>query len=802
MKTKFTFLNILFFLILIIPAVSLRAQNNPVAVNDSIVYNSFSTMVVDVMANDLNPRGKPMEILCFQSMKPYPSGTSVTKTADGKLQIRDTLYNCQGFTWTIMYRIRYTDDTTLTSDWATVYVDTRMDSSKLCASPVHVNGTAGVPIDINVFKNVYFPNPADSVYLSRLIQYNRGSFKVVNDSTARYTPGVYHGGIDTLVYTLRLKNSVIPWSESYIIVTVPDIQWARLDINNVQANINACGNQFWSFDYGELGFFAPKGSGKSPVFNAALWIGCKDQDDSLCYAGERYRQGPASGEAGRSADFWPGPVSDPAGYGNSYDSLWNRVWKIEGWQIEYHKHHWQDPGYTPPETFLSWPAHGNTALGQQSLLAPFYDRNGDNIYNPLDGDYPKIYGDQCIFSIYNDDRNFHSESQGRKIRAEIHLWAYEFNMPDDTAFNNSVFFHLEIFNRSNQAYHDTYLGWFTDFDLGFAMDDYIGCDVQRGMSYIYNGPDIDGNGQPQAYGVHPPSEGMTILGGPLKDADGVDNPMKDQYGHRLCNESVNGINFGNGIVDDERLGMTGFMYFYNTGVPPSWLDPLYPKDYYNYMKMIWRDGTHIIYGGNGHPVYGGYGPECRFMFPGLSDTLNWGTGCVPPNGPVDWTEITAGNAPNDKKGLSTSGPFTFKPGDKEEFDFVYTWARDYDETNPRGSVGKLGIEVDTIRNSFIRNRLSNGNQFFGINDRQGQTDMTMKVFPNPAMDQFSILLSSDPLPNTSFTILNSQGLEVRSACKLTTKQTTIDVSGLLQGLYLIRFQSGDKYISSKLLIVR
>ena len=34
MKTKFTFLNILFFLILIIPAVSLRAQNNPVAVND------------------------------------------------------------------------------------------------------------------------------------------------------------------------------------------------------------------------------------------------------------------------------------------------------------------------------------------------------------------------------------------------------------------------------------------------------------------------------------------------------------------------------------------------------------------------------------------------------------------------------------------------------------------------------------------------------------------------------------------------------------------------------------------------
>jgi len=799
MNTKFTILNILFFLALIMPVVALRAQNKPVAVNDSVVYNSFSTLVVDVLANDLNPRGKPMEIWLFQVINGCPA--SVSKTTDGKLQLHDTVYNRDYFPLIIRYSIRYTDDTTLTSNWATIFADTRMDTSKFCALPIHVNGTAGVPVDINVFKYAYRPNPADSVYLTHLI-YGRGSCEVVNDSTARYTPGIYHGGIDTLVYTLRTKNAFSSRSDNRIIVTVPDIQWAQLDINNVQSNINACGNQFWSFDNGELGFFVPKGSGKSPVFNAALWIGCKDQSDSLCFAGERYRQGPCTGNAGRYADFWPGPVSDPSAYGNSYDSIWNRVWKIEGWQIEYHKHHWQDPGYTPPESFITWPAHGSSALGQQSLLAPFYDKNKDNIYNPYDGDYPKIFGDQCVFSIYNDDRNFHSETQGRKTKTEIHLWAYEFNMPNDTAFNNSVFFHVELFNRSNQTYHDTYLGWFTDFDLGWAKDDYIGCDVQRGMSYIYNGPDIDGNGQPQAYGAHPPSEGMTILGGPLKDADGIDNPMKDRFGHRLCNESVNGINFGNGIVDDERLGMTGFMYFLGTEVPPPEWDPIYATAFYNYMQGLWLDGTHIIYGGDGNPQAGGYGPECRFMFPGLSDTLNWGTGCMPPNGPVEWTEITAGNAPYDKKGLSTSGPFTFKPGDKEELDYVYTWARDYNETNPRGSIGKLGIEVDTIRNSFIRNRLPNGTQFFGINDRQGQEEMTMKVFPNPAANQFSILLSSDPPPITTLTILNSQGLEVKSARNLTNKLTHIEVSGLPQGLYFIRVQAGNRFVTSKLLIVR
>jgi len=800
MKTKFTFFNILFILILTIAAVSLRAQNNPVAVNDSVVYTSFSTMVFDVMANDLNPRGKPMEIWQFQVINGYPP--AVSKTTGGYLQIYDTVYNRQGFLWSIRYRIRYTDDTMLVSDWATIVIKNYMDSLKFCALPVHVNGTAGIPFDINVLKSSFLPNTSDSAYIWHVSGNSRGSCQKVNDSTVRFIPNIYYGGIDTLIYSLRPKHGLFPISDNYIIVSVPDIQWARLDVNNVEATINACSNQFIGFETGSVGFFVPKGSGKSPMFNASLWIGGKDQHDSLYFAGERYRQGPLTGPAWKYADFWPGPVSDSTAYGNSYDSLWNRVWKVDGWQIEYHKHHWMDPGYTPPDCIMHWPGNGNTSQGQQLILAPFFDRNGDQIYNPNDGDYPKIYGDQCVFMIYNDDRNFHSETQGRKTRTEIHLWAYEFKIPDDTAFNNSVFFHVELFNRSNQTYHDTFLGWFNDFDLGWAMDDYIGCDVQRGMAYVYNGPDIDGNGQPQAYGAHPPSEGMTILGGPLKDADGIDNPMKDQYGRRLCDESVNGINFGNGIIDDERLGMTGFMYFNNSGVPVYMIDPVYAPDYYNYMTGKWRDGTHIIYGGNGHPSTGGYGPECRFMFPGLSDTLNWGTGCVPPNGPVEWTELTAGNKPYDRRGLSASGPFTFKPGDKQEIDYVYTWARDYNETNPRGSVGKLGIEVDTIRNSFIRNRLPNGNRFFGINETSGVTGMTMKVFPNPAEDRVSLLLSSDPPQNTTLTILNSEGLQVKSTMLLTKNLTSIDVSGLSQGLYLIRVQAGDRFITAKLLIVR
>ena len=51
-----------------------------------------------------------------------------------------------------------------------------------------------------------------------------------------------------------------------------------------------------------------------------------------------------------------------------------------------------------------------------------------------------------------------------------------------------------------------------------------GCDVGRGLGYEYNGTDIDGSGQPWAYGSNPPAIGVVFFQGPYMDADGCDNP--------------------------------------------------------------------------------------------------------------------------------------------------------------------------------------------------------------------------------------------------------------------------------------
>ncbi|HSN49661.1 MAG TPA: hypothetical protein VLR52_00420, partial [Bacteroidales bacterium] len=346
----------------------------------------------------------------------------------------------------------------------------------------------------------------------------------------------------------------------------PPTGCSYLDINNVKALFRASGLQFLE---DSTQYEVPKGSGKYSIFSNSLWIGGKDDQGNLHLAAERYRQGPNTSQPMTKPDFYAGPVMDSVYYSVAQDSNWNYIWNLKKADIEYHKAHYQDAGYHLIYDILTWPGNGDTILGQAWQLAPFSDHNGDGIYNPSDGDYPSIRGDQAVFFIYNDDRGPHKETQGEKLRLEIHGMGYAFDMPEDTAMKNTVFLNYKIYNRSQKTYDSTYLGIFTDIDLGFAYDDFVGCDVERSMYFGYNGRPIDGSGQINEYGANPPAQAVTVLAGPYMDKDYLDNPRFDNNGNQLCDYSVNGTNFGDEIIDNERFGLTGFAYINNSvsGVP-------------------------------------------------------------------------------------------------------------------------------------------------------------------------------------------------------------------------------------------
>jgi len=277
--------------------------------------------------------------------------------------------------------------------------------------PNAINDTAstvaGLTISVNVLLNDYDID-GDTFELRSAHSYFGDITKT--DSCIIYTPYLHFKGRDKIIYLITDINNYAYKDTASLMINVINNNFDYLETNNIKARINAYGNQFWEGG-DSLNFEAPKGSGKHTIFSSSLWVGGLDNSSNLHLAGERYRN--------HGEDYFVGPIMDSTAYSISQDTLWNKAWKISKAEVDYHMNHWWVGGYVPIPDILTWPGNGNTALGQATQLAPYIDNNSDGIYNPYDGDCPLMRGHECIFFIYNDDRNNHTESDGEKLKRKL-----------------------------------------------------------------------------------------------------------------------------------------------------------------------------------------------------------------------------------------------------------------------------------------------------------------------------------------------------------------------------------------------
>jgi hypothetical protein len=474
----------------------------------------------------------------------------------------------------------------------------------------------------------------------------------------------------------------------------PPTTTTYLELNNVRAMVHTAGNLWQVPNQNYTQYEIPKNSGIMALFTAALWLGGTDVNNQLKLAALRYRQG---------QDYWTGPLSQVfaetsyencAKYDRHFVTTQDMIREFNAWyeagvQDAENGTNTQSelfPDYKVPEIIQNWPAHGDVTQGQAYYLAPFFDYNEDGEYDWQDGDYPwydikrtkeckidreiSLYGDVNFWWVMNDKGNIHTESGGDPIGMEIRAQAFAFASNDEV--NNMTFYNYELINRGTQTLYNTYFGFFTDGALGNPFDDYVGCDVNRGLGYYYNGDNYDEeNSGFRGYGSSPPAVGVDFFEGPYQDNDGEDNA----FGIGV-NEALNGIGYGDGVIDNERFGMRRFLYYSNTtnGANPNQTDPITASDFYNYLRGRWKDGSPFYYGGSGHISDSEANPDmpCDFMFPGDTDPLGWGTGGNPQ---APWTEVTANNPPNDKRFVQSAGPFILMPGAVNNITVGVCWAR-------------------------------------------------------------------------------------------------------------------------------
>ncbi len=508
----------------------------------------------------------------------------------------------------------------------------------------------------------------------------------------------------------------------------PATAYDYLNINNVNARINNGGDMWWDL-IGEADYEVPKSGNVSAMFAGALWIAGVDAQGELRVAAQTYRQ--------TGNDFFPGPLDANGQVTDQTCQDFDRIWKINKSAIDSFN---AGSFSSVPDAILNWPGKENPNLAflPDQNLAPFVDTNGDGIYNPANGDYPDIPGDQALWFVINDNGNVHSETGGAPLQVEVQCLMYAF-AGSDSCLMNTTFYHFSIFNKGANALNSCFTGLWNDPDLGCPYDDFIGCDTSNNLGIVYNAADIDGGSSciPN-YGSMPPVLAIDFLKGPTDE---------------------------NGVIHY----LDHFMLYQNDFSGSG--NPMLAEDYYSYLQSVQADGLHLV-----DPQ----GVQTNFAYTGdPSDSLGW--------------SMCAENAPPaDYRMVLSAGPFQFNPGEMKTLDFSVVW--DNTSVYPCPSFTTIADVTNCVETYFKDSVV-----FTGSSMPLNTAIHLAEVFPNPS--EQNGLISFHVNNAERIQIIDITGREVANLSAKDQSIVSIQ-SDLSKGVYLFKVIFSDLSFKTGKLVIQ
>ncbi|MFK7906627.1 MAG: T9SS type A sorting domain-containing protein [Chitinophagales bacterium] len=496
------------------------------------------------------------------------------------------------------------------------------------------------------------------------------------------------------------------------------VNFADLDINNVKARYWASGNMWFDSNLAQAHYEVPKGSGKHSFLSFDFWLGAVDEMGRERIVFQTY-----GGVGDTQPRYFPGPLDD---IGDTYVEVcehYDRVWKINKSTVDSFR---KGLLTNIPKDILEWPAKNNPhiAYSPERELAPFVDVNGDSNYNPTEGDFPEILGDQALWWVFNDKGGYGSPFLDKTLGMEIQAMAYAYNSVPE--LQNHTFYKYTFTNRSPLRMDSMMIGMYADVDLGQFDDDYTGCETLRNMGIAYNGDDFDG-----IYKENIPIVGLKLLQGPQKS---------------------------NGTYSDM------YTCWNRNGDPNIWGFPEHETHAYRGLWGLLKDGSSMTY------------DNTPFLHMHPSD----------PTDENGLSMCSLDYHPADVRMFMGIGPFTMQVNEQKELHFAALWVEEGVEY-PCPSFAPIQEAADYVQNLFDNGLITNiednsalisSNSSLQIfpNPTTTNTVLTLEQNPNQAFQEGTLQL------------FDSLGQLVKSMTLKGKQHNELTLSGLQSGVYFYRLQ--------------
>jgi len=267
------------------------------------------------------------------------------------------------------------------------------------------------------------------------------------------------------------------------------------------------------------------------------------------------------------------------------------------------------------------------------------------------------------------------------------------------------------------------------------------------------------------------------IGAPLDDYAGSDSTLNMVFGYNGDNDDQNEVGvLGYGAVPPAQ-GMVLLNHELSSAVLTDGIFSV-DSNLYNNVRGRLADGSPM-----NSPLSG----ATQFIFHG------------DPNDPSAWSEVSAANAPDDRRMFASVGPFlNVQPNQELCFEVAHIYARDSTTSN-LSNVALLKQRASAVQSWYDQNTLGCGQYIaLSVHEEQPEYDQ-FKLYPNPALQLTTLLRTGSGEGNILVRNIDGRVLQ-RYALKPHVRSIDVDVSSFSAGTYLITLYENSVTTTQRLIV--